>query len=59
MKERVIFFEITYERKKCFHMIPDITLMKVLNRLEDEDYFYQLKKVYILLMMAVNIQMIN
>lgn len=40
-------------------MIPDITLMKVLNRLEDEDYFYQLKKVYILLMMAVNIQMIN
>lgn len=30
------FFEITYERKKYFYMIPDKTLMKVLNRLEDE-----------------------
>ena len=53
------FFEITYERKKYFHMIPDKTLMKVLNRLEDEGLIYRLQKVYILQMMVVNIQMIN
>ena len=30
------FFEITYERKKYFHIIPDKTIIKVLYRLEDE-----------------------
>lgn len=39
------FFEITYERKKCFHMIPDITLMKVLNKLEDEGLLSSIAKV--------------
>ena len=38
------FFEITYERKKYFHMIPDKTLMKVLNRLEDEGLLLSVAK---------------
>ena len=38
------FFEITYERKKYFHMIPDKTLMKVLNRLEDEGLLLSIAK---------------
>lgn len=38
------FFEITYERKKYFHMIPDKTLMKVLNRLEDEGLLLPIAK---------------
>ena len=38
------FFEITYERKKYFHMIPDKTLMKVLNRLEVEGLLLSIAK---------------
>ena len=38
------FFEITYERKKYFHMILDKTLMKVLNRLEDEGLLLSIAK---------------
>ena len=38
------FFEITFERKKYFHMIPDKTLMKVLNRLEDEGLLLSIAK---------------
>ena len=38
------FFEITYERKKYFHMIPDKTIMKVLNRLEDEGLLLSVAK---------------
>ena len=38
------FFEITYEHKKYFHMIPDKTLMKVLNRLDDEGLLLSVAK---------------
>ena len=38
------FFETTYERKKYFHMVPDKTLMKVLNRLEDEGLLLSIAK---------------
>ena len=38
------FFEITYERKKYFHMILYKTLMKVLNRLEDEGLLLSVAK---------------
>ena len=38
------FFEITYERKKYFHIISDKTLMKVSNRLEDEGLLLSIAK---------------